>query len=242
MHLKNRSGGLAQLGLSHKVVHRLAHPELGERCHVFLLDKYFSKLPESAKEKDTFYLRPVTKVPTNEAAPRYSCVPVGKNQLSRMVKDMCSEANIGKKTNHSLRASGITSLFQAGVSEKVIQDRSGHRSLDGLRKYERVSEEQQAMACHSILPTSTSSSSTEASLNMTNPDAPAQLGGSNVSVLNSFSSVYQQLQKQPCCSFSGANLKLYNKHLPSSFPEHNQVDSLLELCNCGVFCINCQLL
>ena len=164
-------------------------------------------LPESAKEKDTFYLRPVTKVPTNEAAPWYSCVPLGKNQLSRMVKDMCSEGNIeGKKSNHSLRASGITSLFQAGVSENVIQDRSGHRSF-GLCKYERVSEEQQAMACQSILPTSTSSSSTEASLTMTNPDAPAQLGGSNVSVLNSFSSVYQQLQKQPCCSFSGANLQ-----------------------------------
>ena len=57
-----------------------------------------------------------------------SSVPVGKNHLSKMVKDMCSQAKIeGKKTNHSLRASGITTLFQAGVSEKVIQDWSGHR-------------------------------------------------------------------------------------------------------------------
>ena len=40
----------------------------------------------------------------------------------------------------------------------MIQDRSGHRSLDGLRKYERVSEEQQASACSSLIPTSSTSS------------------------------------------------------------------------------------
>ena len=52
--LKNRSGDLVQLGLSHKVMHQFAHPELGEQCHVFLLDKYFSKLSKCTKEKDTF--------------------------------------------------------------------------------------------------------------------------------------------------------------------------------------------
>ena len=90
---------------------------------------------------------------------------------------MCSEVNIdSKKTNHSLRSTGITSLFQTGVSEKVIQNQSGHRLLDVLCKYEKVSEEQQTMACHSVLPRSTSSSSPEASVTMTNPltnlDAP----------------------------------------------------------------------
>lgn len=63
---------------------------------------------------------------------------------------MCSKTNIqGKKTN-SLRASGITHMFQAGLPEKVIQDRCGHRSLDGLRKYECISEEQQAEACKAL--------------------------------------------------------------------------------------------
>ena len=120
-----------------------------------------------------------------------------------MVKDMCSQAQTeGKKTNHSLRASGITTLFQAGVSEKVIQDRSGHRSLDGLHKYEIVSEEQQASACSALVPASSTTRST--------PEAQA----SQMSVLNTFSPVYQQLQQQPCCSFSGAHLQNCNiKHL-----------------------------
>ena len=122
-----------------------------------------------------------------------SSVPVGKNQLSKTVQEMCSQAGVsGKKTNHSLRASAITSLFRAGVSEKVIQDRSGHRSLDGLRKYERVSEEQQASACSSLVPTSSTSSDL--------------LGPSQMCVSNTYSPFYQQLlqqlqlQQQPCIS------------------------------------------
>ena len=118
---------MAQLDVSHKVVHQF---ELGERCHVFIHDKYLAKIPDSAKVNDIFYVRPLNKAPESDNAPWFSSVPVGKNQLSKMVKDMCSQVQIeGKKTNHSLRASGITTLFQAGVSEKVIQDRSGHRVI-----------------------------------------------------------------------------------------------------------------
>ena len=72
-------------------------------------------------------------MPGSEDAPWFSSVPVGKNQLSKMVKDMCSQGRVSEKeTNHSLRASGITTLFQAGVSEKVIQDRSGHRWVEKI--------------------------------------------------------------------------------------------------------------
>ena len=60
-----------------------------------------------------------------------------------MVKDICADAAIGgKKSNHSLRATGATELYQAGVPEKVIQERTGHLSLAGLRQYERTSEKQ----------------------------------------------------------------------------------------------------
>ena len=139
---KNRRGGVGQLDLSHKVVYQFQDDSLGERCHVFILDKYYSKLPASASDQDIFYLRPVTKVPDNPAVPWFTSVPIGKNTLSKMVKIMCEQASItGKRTNHSLRATGITTMFQAGLPEKVIQDRSGHRSIDGLHKYERILEE-----------------------------------------------------------------------------------------------------
>ena len=56
---------------------------------------------------------------------------------------MCEEADIGgNKTNHSLRVTGASALFDAGVPERIIQGRTGHRSLDALRIYERVTDEQ----------------------------------------------------------------------------------------------------
>ena len=63
-----------------------------------------------------------------------------------MVPDLCSEAGLSsRKTNHSLRVSGATRLFEAGVPEKVIQQRTSRRSLEALRMYmyERVTEQQE---------------------------------------------------------------------------------------------------
>ena len=62
--------------------------------------------------------------------------------LSSMVKNMCLEGGIAGKSNHSLRASGATAMFQNGVPEKIIQKVTGHRSLEALREYERISTDQ----------------------------------------------------------------------------------------------------
>jgi hypothetical protein len=45
-------------------------------------------------------------------------------------------------TNHSLRATDTTQLFTAGVPEKIIKERTGHKSLDALRCYECTTQEQ----------------------------------------------------------------------------------------------------
>ena len=80
-----------------------------------------AKLPPNAADMDIFDLRPHQK---SVAKVWYAIVPIGKNILSKMLKTMCSEAGIeGSKSNHSYAA---TELFQAGISEKVIQDRTGH--------------------------------------------------------------------------------------------------------------------
>jgi hypothetical protein len=76
---------------------------------------------------------------------------------------MFEEAHIaGKKTNHSLRVTGASALFAAGVPERVIQQRTGHRSLDGLRTYERVTEDQNIEVSNILLSnSSTSTTSTK---------------------------------------------------------------------------------
>ena len=143
---KNRSGGLGQLNVENKQVTGYATPDNQPRCIVFLLDKYFLKLPKYAFEKDVFYLRPKQRGSDSPATPWYDAVPVGKNKLSKMVQEICSDAGISKKTNHSLRATGAASLFKANVPEKIIQTTTGHRSIDALRVYERVSEDQRKVA------------------------------------------------------------------------------------------------
>ena len=142
------AGGFNQLSVPNKVVHQYSNPAAGNRCHVQILDLYFSKLPKKAFEEDNFYVRPLERVPTDEGTPWFTSVPVGKNTLSGMTKTMCTEAGVsGNKTNHSLRAYAVTEMYNAGIPEKVIQDRSGHRSIDGLRKYEKISEQQKESAC-----------------------------------------------------------------------------------------------
>ena len=64
---------------------------------------------------------------------------------------MCEEAWIEGKTNHSLRATGVTEMYLAGVPEKVIQEHTGHQSLDGLRSYERSTLDQHQTVCNIAL-------------------------------------------------------------------------------------------
>ena len=54
---------------------------------------------------------------------------------------MCNAAGIsGFKTNHSLRATAATRLYQSGVDEQLVMERMGHRSIDGIRSYKRTAD------------------------------------------------------------------------------------------------------
>ena len=142
---KNRAGTFKQLHLDSKVVpiHCTCSSDQ-QRCHVHILDFYLSKLsPAVVAEEGPFYLRPLSAIPEGDSSPWYTRTPVGRNMLASMLKRMCQRGGIeGHKTNHSLRATGATQLFQAEVPEKIIQERTGHRSLAALRTYERTTSEQ----------------------------------------------------------------------------------------------------
>ena len=50
--------------------------------------------------------------------------------------------SLDKKKNFSLRATGVSEVFAAGASEKIIKERIGHRSLDALHVYEHTTSTQ----------------------------------------------------------------------------------------------------
>jgi hypothetical protein len=63
---------------------------------------------------------------------------IGKNTLDKRVKEMCSKTcKEGNYSNHSLRATAITRMYDAGLQEREIMKRSGHRSVEGVRTYKR---------------------------------------------------------------------------------------------------------
>ena len=105
------------------------------------------QVPEEATtvcfDADVLYCRPKASTPADETThPWYEAAPVGKNKLSRMVSEMCEDAGIPRRTNHSLHATGVTALFQSSVPEKIIQKTTGHHSFKALRMYEHMSDKQ----------------------------------------------------------------------------------------------------
>lgn len=79
--------------------------------HVYILDKYFDKLPESAKIDD---LQPLSNVPRNAKHPWFAYLPVGKTSIHQW----CESAGFGRKgTTITESCCGGTSLYKGNLSE-----------------------------------------------------------------------------------------------------------------------------
>uniref|UniRef100_A0A1X7VA36 ZMYM2-like/QRICH1 C-terminal domain-containing protein n=1 Tax=Amphimedon queenslandica TaxID=400682 RepID=A0A1X7VA36_AMPQE len=137
---KNRTGRLSDRKVTNKSVKILRNIENPERCVVRLYQKYLSLRPSGAPP-DVFYFKPLN-VPLSNCW--YSCRPVGHNLLSQTVKRLCSNIGIeGHNTNHSLRRTCVTRLFQKGIGEQQIMSVTGHRSTDAVRVYKSMSHDQE---------------------------------------------------------------------------------------------------
>ena len=66
---------------------------------------------------------------------------VGHGKLAEVVPRLMKSAGIeGYFTNHSLRVTAATRMYDAQLDEATIMSRTGHRSVDGVRAYKRTSE------------------------------------------------------------------------------------------------------
>ncbi len=146
---KNNSGGLAQRKFEPKQVVHHSNTDNPDRCFIRLLQLYLEHCPTLGERKSSaFYLTPIRNPKSNIW---YSTTPVGHNTLNQTVKLLCKEAGIpGYKTNHSLRVTNATRLFQSGMDEQLIMSRTGHRSVEGVRTYKRISDDQK-QALSSVL-------------------------------------------------------------------------------------------
>ena len=91
------------------------------RCPVRLVDKYVLLCPQvtGKSKKHNFYLRSLEKI---NPAQWYGVQPVGKNSLSKVVANLLKSCNPdGYFTNHSLRRTSATRLFQASLELSVTE-------------------------------------------------------------------------------------------------------------------------
>ena len=146
---KNRPGGLKDRKISNKSVKLFANVKNPSRCFVRMFQKYMSLRPSNAP-KDVFYLKPLVS-PQEHCW--YSARPVGHNLLSDTVKRLCNQVGVsGHFTNHSLRRTCATRLFQSGIDEQQIMSVTGHRSIDAVRVYKEMPHDQEEQLSKIIQP------------------------------------------------------------------------------------------
>lgn len=137
---KTFNGGLKHRQLEANVKEHSSNITNPSKCHVQLYKKYLSMRPKNARSD--FYLKPLKQI--SKEGHGYTASAVwGHNKLKNIVSNMCTKAGIiGRKTNHSLKATCATRLFQAGIDEQIIMAKTGHRSTKGVRAYKRMDENQ----------------------------------------------------------------------------------------------------
>ena len=111
--------------VGHKVVQVYANIAEPDKCIVNSYELYMSHRPIHLKIDD-FYLHPLASVWGNTW---YSSQPIGHNTLSKVVAKLAKQVGLkGNFSNHSLRATAASCLYNANVDKQLISEVTGHRS------------------------------------------------------------------------------------------------------------------
>ena len=209
-------GGLKDRKMKPKIVLHHANEQDPERCFVNLFKLYNSLCPQD-RPKDVFHLQPLVKP---SARCWFSNKPIGYNKLDGTVARLCKNAGIpGYRTNHSLRATTATRLYQAGVDEQLVMERTGHQSLEGVRSYKRTSTDQQETMSDILNGTNTPSSKHEIAVT-SNTACDSSKEGCMVQVTNHIAHTSNSLtnnvvQPPPAFNFHSCSVTInYVNHPP----------------------------
>ena len=84
---KTRNGTFKKLHIQSKVISLYRCPEAGNRCPVFVLDLYITKLPPEVTTQDIFFFRPLEKAPTESTSVVFREPASWKEYLRFQVKE-----------------------------------------------------------------------------------------------------------------------------------------------------------
>ena len=137
---KTHDGGLKDMRRDRKEVWIHPNTKKPERDYVHLIEKYLGLCPP-LYAKNNFYFQVLNK-PT--PACWYANQVMGEQSIGKIIgKVMENVGYEGFYSGHSLRRSGGSRLFNAGVQRKLIKECTGHSS-DAVDQYQITSAEQRA--------------------------------------------------------------------------------------------------
>ena len=152
--VKKFHGGVSDLKYIPRTVKHICHEEgvKHEPCLLEIYRLYIGLVEVFVKNSNAFYYK------ASKAKFGFEKVPVGINTLNEVLPDLCEAAGVKRKTAHCLRVTCASALFNAGVEEKLICERTGHRS-NALLKYEKPSEENKGKVSYLLGPNAVLSTS-----------------------------------------------------------------------------------
>ena len=157
-HQKNHPGNLNEDYNTRKRLYAVGGP----MCPVRAFKTYITKLHPAC---ECLYQRP-TRVERYTDRQWYDNAPVGHNTLGNMMKEMSSDAVLSRSyTNHSIRATTIVGLNDAGVGDRIICSLSGHRNQSSIQSYCKDASAKQKREMSTILTSRLGSTSTTSMTN-----------------------------------------------------------------------------
>ena len=136
---KTYGGGLDDLKNKPRYIEHECHAmgEVHNPCLSSIYQLYIDKVRKLAGKIESFYFRP-----NRSGLFEYEEVPIGICTLNKILPvKLCEKAGLPRRTAHCLRVTCASRLFQNGVAEKLIRERTGHKS-NALFLYEKGSKAQ----------------------------------------------------------------------------------------------------
>ncbi|VDI04181.1 Hypothetical predicted protein [Mytilus galloprovincialis] len=176
--VKNVKGVLA-VRTEANVLEQHVEEEFSDEIPMIIHD---SKSPEK-NPKHAFYLKPLSK-PTGQVW--FAAMPVGINMLTQTIARLCKEAGLkGFRSNHSLRATAATRLYEDGQDEQLISEITGHKS-NAVREYKRTNTEMKRRAIQTINSKPSEQKKPRSELQINSAPSTFQVDGNNIITTSRF--------------------------------------------------------
>ncbi|XP_052094661.1 uncharacterized protein LOC127730327 [Mytilus californianus] len=119
------------------------------RCPVNAFKQYIRRRPEDALTQDSRFYLSIKRIMQPDASENakqtwFTMQPLGKNTLGDLAKKMSMKGGLtGRKVNHSVRKTTVSSLLHSSVEATTVMQLTGHKNVASFNEYSSASLQQQ---------------------------------------------------------------------------------------------------